>query len=69
VGERAASTDAAIKSLDRVVRSFELQAEANRSRALGVGTYREEDDEIVQPTQLQPETMDNESRRYDIHRV
>jgi len=69
VGERATSTDAAIKSLDRVVRSFELQAEANRTRALGIEAYRDEEGEIVQSTPLQAEPMDSGSRRHDIHRV
>lgn len=34
VGRRATSTDEALKTIDRVVHSFELQAEANRALAL-----------------------------------
>lgn len=67
-GRRAASTDEALKSLDRVVRSFELQAEANRTLALSAEQFRPER-EATQPIHFDQGTVDTDSRHQDIRRV
>jgi hypothetical protein len=49
VGKRANSTDEALKTIDRVVRSFEMQAEANKALALGGVPARDEQAEPARP--------------------
>lgn len=53
VERRATSTDEALKTIDRVVRSFELQAEANKALALGGAVIRDQDAEPVAYTGTQ----------------
>jgi hypothetical protein len=68
IGRRAASTDEALKTIDRVVRSFEMQAEANKALALRGGApteYRE----ATQQMRFTPESIDNQNRHQDIRRV
>lgn len=69
VGKRAASTDEALKSLDRVVRSFELQAEANRTLALGAEQRRTDVREATEPFQFTPTSVDSGVRHHDVRRV
>jgi len=69
IGRRAASTDDALKTIDRVVRSFELQAEANRALALGAGQGSEPAPEQTQPIHFTAEPVDNADRHQDIRRV
>lgn len=67
IGRRARSTDEALKTIDRVVRSFELQAEANRAAVLGAGKVASEDD--AQPATFRPSSVDNGNGHQDIRRV
>lgn len=67
IGRRARSTDEALKTIDRVVRSFELQAEANRAAVLGAGKVASEDD--AQPAMFRPSSVDNGNGHQDIRRV
>ncbi|MEL6644098.1 MAG: hypothetical protein AAFQ79_09195 [Pseudomonadota bacterium] len=67
IGRRARSTDEALKTIDRVVRSFELQAEANRAAVLGAGRVASEDD--TQPATFRPSSVDNGNGHQDIRRV
>jgi len=68
IGKRAASTDEALKTIDRVVRSFEMQAEANKALALRDGQQTEYR-EATQPMRFKPESVDNQNRHQDIRRV
>lgn len=68
IGKRAASTDEALKTIDRVVRSFELQAEANRALALGSAPV-EPTPEQTEPIRFTAETVDNRAGHQDIRRV
>lgn len=68
IGRRAASTDEALKTIDRVVRSFEMQAEANKALALRGGAQAEYR-EATQPIRFTPESVDNHNRHQDIRRV
>lgn len=67
IGKRAASTDDALKTIDRVVRSFELQAEANRAAVLGAG--KSADVEPTQTTEVRTEPVDSGFGHQDIRRV
>ncbi|MEO1453049.1 MAG: hypothetical protein AAFR73_13245 [Pseudomonadota bacterium] len=67
IGKRARSTDEALKTIDRVVRSFELQAEANRAAVLGAGRVAGETD--VQTAAIKPIPVDNGHGHQDIRRV
>lgn len=69
VGKRAASTDEAVKSLDRVVRTFELQAEVNRSLALGADRPGDDRRDTSEPIRLIPNSVDSGERRHDMRRV
>ncbi|MCE8006009.1 hypothetical protein [Aestuariivita sp.] len=51
VERRATSTDEALKTIDRVVRSFEMQAEANKALALSGVSSRTEPSEPVRFTE------------------
>ena len=68
IGRRAASTDEALKTIDRVVRSFEMQAEANKALALSGEVQREYQDQ-TQPIRFAPESVDSAERHQDIRRV
>ncbi|MEL6932565.1 MAG: hypothetical protein AAFO17_05660 [Pseudomonadota bacterium] len=68
VTRRAASTDEALKTIDRAVRSFEMQAEANKALALR-GEVRREYQEQTQPIRFTPESVDNAERHQDIRRL
>ena len=68
IGKRAASTDEALKTIDRVVRSFELQAEANRALALG-SANPEPATEQTEQIRFTAETVDNTPGHQDIRRV
>ncbi len=57
VGQRAKSTDEALKTIDRVVRSFEMQAEANKALALGAAHVGEEHQ--VRRTAFTPRSVDD----------
>lgn len=67
IGRRARSTDEALKTIDRVVRSFELQAEANRAAVLGAGRVASEGE--TQPATFRPSSVDNGNGQQDIRRV
>ena len=67
IGRRARSTDEALKTIDRVVRSFELQAEANRAAVLGAGKVASEDD--AHAATFRPSSVDNGNGHQDIRRV
>lgn len=69
IGRRARSTDEALKTIDRVVRSFELQAEANRSLALGAGQFETPPDEQTTPINFAPKSIDSPHGHQDIRRV
>lgn len=69
IGKRAASTDEALKTIDRVVRSFEMQAEANRALALGAGQPEQPFAEQTTPTKFTPKSVDNTAGHQDIRRV
>ena len=77
VERRATSTDEALKTIDRVVRSFELQAEANKALALGGGAIREPEPEPVRfaetesspPTVEATSTQEDETHSYQQHRT
>lgn len=57
VGRRATSTDDALKTIDRVVHSFELQAEANRALALrDAGGSTQAD--LTKPIRFAPESVE-----------
>ncbi|MEO0938559.1 MAG: hypothetical protein AAFY38_10440 [Pseudomonadota bacterium] len=60
VERRATSTDEALKTIDRVVRSFELQAEANKALALGGVVIRDQDAEPVRYAETQAPTQTEE---------
>ncbi len=68
VKRRAASTDEALKTIDRVVRSFEMQAEANKALALR-GTTPPETETSDEPVRYSPEAVDIATRHQDIRRV
>lgn len=68
IGRRAASTDEALKTIDRVVRSFEMQAEANKALALRGGEQKSYS-EATEPIRFTPESVDNQNRHQDIRRV
>jgi hypothetical protein len=68
IGKRAASTDEALKTIDRVVRSFEMQAEANKALALS-GGERSDYREATQSIRFTPESVDSHDRHQDIRRV
>lgn len=68
IGRRAASTDEALKTIDRVVRSFEMQAEANKALALR-GGERTDYREATQPIRFTPDSVENQNRHQDIRRV
>lgn len=57
VERRATSTDEALKTIDRVVRSFEMQAEANKALALGGSVASEPMHERTEPIRFTPETV------------
>ncbi|WP_338548960.1 hypothetical protein [Roseovarius phycicola] len=67
IGRRASSTDEALKTIDRVVRSFELQAEANRAAVLEAGKKTEERPQ--ETTVVATEISDNPHGHQDIRRV
>ena len=69
IGRRAASTDEALKTIDRVVRSFEMQAEANRALALGAGQNEPSYGEQPSATRFSPRAVDNGAGHQDIRRV
>ena len=60
VGRRASSTDEALKTIDRVVRSFEMQAEANKALALGAAAYEEPSQEQTQSINFTPRVVESE---------
>lgn len=66
VERRATSTDEALKTIDRVVRSFEMQAEANKALALAGGTSGGEQSEPVRFTEDVglPKSEQNGDSRY-----
>lgn len=68
-GRRATSTDEALKTIDRVVHSFELQAEANRALALrdAGGASPTSDSKPIRfaPEGIQPETAEPQQRDRD----
>lgn len=66
IGRRASSTDDALKTIDRVVRSFELQAEANRATVLEAGKMPAEP---PQDAFVPGEPIDNPQGLQDIRRV
>lgn len=68
IGKRAASIDEALKTIDRVVRSFEMQAEANKALALR-GEEQTEYRDATQPIRFTPESVENQNRHQDIRRV
>ena len=61
VGKRANSTDEALKTIDRVVRSFEMQAEANKALALGAAASEEPSQEQTQPINFTPRVVEREN--------
>lgn len=69
IGRRAASTDEALKTIDRVVRSFEMQAEANRALALGGAERPEPYPEATKPISFTPANVDNPTGHMDVRRV
>jgi len=69
IGKRAASTDEALKTIDRVVRSFEMQAEANKALALQGSTPAVPFEDTTEPISYTPEPVDSASRHQDIRRV
>lgn len=66
VGKRANSTDEALKTIDRVVRSFEMQAEANKALALSGVQARDDHNEPVRPASrvIVPTTDATVSEKY-----
>jgi|GEM_PF-2659671 len=69
IGRRAASTDEALKTIDRVVRSFEMQAEANKALALRGSEPSQPFEETNEPVRFAREGVDNVPRHQDIRRV
>ena len=57
VERRATSTDDALKSIDRVVRSFEMQAEANKALALRGLVTQEPVSEKTEPIRFTPDAV------------
>jgi len=68
VGERAASTDSAIKTLDRVVRGFEMQAEANNALAR-LGSTKPKTEQSGHVVRFASEAVDTPSPQQDIRRL
>lgn len=62
VGRRANSTDEALKTIDRVVHSFEMQAEANRALALQSAGDAAVVREATEPIQFTPQSVSNDDR-------
>lgn len=58
VERRATSTDEALKTIDRVVRSFEMQAEANKALALSGTIAPEPAPEKTEPIRFSQEAVD-----------
>ena len=57
VGRRAGSTDEALKTIDRIVHSFELQAEANKALALQSASEPTIVKEATEPIPFTPQSM------------
>lgn len=57
VGRRATSTDDALKTIDRVVHSFELQAEANKALALREASAERNYPQATEPIRFAPESV------------
>lgn len=69
IRRRAASTDEALKTIDRVVRSFEMQAEANKALALSGGERPMPYQNATKPISFTPSSVDNPNGQMDVRRV